>query len=77
MYLCNIAEIAVFGTKDAEVTGDVNGDGSVAVADLVMLQKYILGTGKLTAPDLADVNGDGNIDVFDVVALRKLLIKSA
>ncbi|WP_303834350.1 discoidin domain-containing protein [Ruminococcus flavefaciens] len=77
VYLCNIAEIAVFGSQGADVTGDVNGDGSVAVADLVMLQKYILGAGKLTAPDNADVNGDGNIDVFDLVTLRKLLIKSA
>ena len=77
VYLCNIAEIAVFGSQGADVTGDVNGDGSVAVADLVMLQKYIIGAGKLTAPDNADVNGDGAVDVFDLVALRKLLIKSA
>ena len=56
------------------VIGDVNGDGSVASTDLVMLQKYLLGAGTLTMPVSADVNQDGAIDVFDNVALRKLLI---
>jgi hypothetical protein len=77
VYLCNIAEIAVYGEKGKEVIGDVNGDGEVKVADLVMLQKYIIGAGKLTTPDMGDVNGDGNIDIFDLVALRKLLVKGA
>ena len=77
VYLCNIAEIAVYGEKGKEVIGDVNGDGEVKVADLVMLQKYIIGAGKLTTPDMGDVNDDGNIDIFDLVALRKLLVKGA
>ena len=57
------------------VKGDVNDDGAMNTADLVMLQKYILGAGKLTNSSNADINEDGNIDVFDVVGLRKLLIK--
>jgi hypothetical protein len=77
VFLCNIAELAVYGTKGADVVGDVNGDGEVKVADLVMLQKYIIGAGKLTTPDMGDVNGDGNIDIFDLVALRKLLVKNS
>lgn len=77
VYLCNIAELAVYGEKGKEVIGDVNGDGEVKVADLVMLQKYMLGAGKLETPDLADVNSDGNVDVFDLVALRKLLVNGA
>lgn len=57
------------------VKGDVNDDGVMNTADLVMLQKYILGAGKLINSVNADINEDGNIDVFDVVGLRKLLIK--
>ena len=57
------------------VYGDVNGDGQLDTADLVMLQKYLLKAGSLSKPFLADVNSDGNIDVFDNIALRKLIIK--
>lgn len=57
------------------IVGDVNSDGDIGLADLVMLQKYLLGAGTLTAPEAADINGDGTIDVFDNIALRKLIIK--
>lgn len=73
VYLCNVAEIAVYGTV-AQSIGDINNDDSVNVSDLVMLQKYLLGSGKLTLPENGDINGDGSINVFDLVALRKLLI---
>lgn len=54
--------------------GDVNDDGEINIADLVMLQSNLLGKCPLTNSYNADVNCDGNIDVFDNVALRKLLI---
>jgi hypothetical protein len=44
--------------------GDVNGDGSVDIADARTLQQaLILG---LPLPAEADVNGDGIVDVADV-----------
>ena len=57
------------------VIGDVNDDGVLNMADLVMLQKYLLKAGDLIKPFSADVNKDGTVDVFDSVALRKLLVK--
>ena len=56
------------------VIGDVNDDGIISMADLVMLQKYLLKAGNLIKSFTADVNKDGYVDVFDSVALRKLLI---
>ena len=56
--------------------GDLNGDGVIAVADLVLLQKWLLavpGT-ELECPGAADLDSDGTIDVFDLAALRKELI---
>ncbi|MCR5599627.1 MAG: discoidin domain-containing protein [Ruminococcus sp.] len=76
VFLCNVAEIAVYGTEGTAL-GDVNGDKEVSVADLVMLQKHLLGSGKLTAPENGDVNGDGSINVFDMIALRKLVLASS
>ena len=75
VYLCNVAEIAVYGTKGAQsLTGDVNGDGSLDVADLVTYQRYLLKKEALPSPENADINGDGTTDVFDIISLRRLII---
>ena len=55
------------------VFGDINGDGSRNVSDLVLLQKYLLKAETVIDNDAADLNGDGVIDVFDNIKLRKLL----
>ena len=74
-YLCNIAEIAVYGKAGAvSPIGDVNNDTAINVADLVALQRYLLRGEALAAPENSDVNGDGDIDIFDMVSLRKLVI---
>ena len=74
VYLCNVAEIAVYGLSSTVVKGDVNNDTSVNVADLVMLQKFLLGAEKEITADNADMNHDYTVDIFDLVLLRKLLI---
>lgn len=55
-------------------SGDINMDGSVGMADLVLLSKHLLRSGSLTSEQckLADVYNDGIIDVFDLIMLRKL-----
>ncbi len=57
------------------ITGDVNADGSFDVADIVMLEKYILGVGTLTDWLAGDLYNDGVIDVFDKIKMRKEIIK--
>lgn len=55
--------------------GDVNKDGNINIADLVILQKWLVGNGDgLGCWQLADICDDNRIDAFDMVMLRKLLI---
>ena len=66
------------GTALPECTyqmGDMNTDGNVNVADMVMMNQYLLGKSQLSADDyiLSDLNFDGRTDVFDMVQVRKLL----
>ena len=59
-----------------KISGDINNDGTVGVADLVALSKHILGSEPLKDEDsfkAADLIPDGVIDVYDLVMLRKLI----
>ena len=64
--------------KTAEfVQGDVNMDGSVKIADAVMLQKYLLGNKIITESQwkLADMDGNGSVNGMDMALLRQALVK--
>jgi endoglucanase len=66
--LTNTAEIS------ATLPGDCNADATCTVADLVMLQKFLLGEGSLTNWKNADLLEDNTINGFDLAALRQLLL---
>ena len=57
--------------------GDINMDGAVNTADLLLISKYLHGTAVFTELQfkLADINSDGFTDVFDLIGLRKELLK--
>ncbi|MBO4422065.1 MAG: dockerin type I repeat-containing protein [Clostridia bacterium] len=63
------ASVSVKDIDTAQGTGDVSGDGSVNNKDVVLLFRYITGTGVLIDEENADVNDDGKINNKDVVAL--------
>lgn len=59
----------------ASEPGDIDGDGSIDAADLMLLRKYLVGLtieGRFDGT-AADLNGDGSVDILDLVRLRKLL----
>lgn len=63
-------------STDETPNGDANGDGTVNVADAIVLQKWLLGSGNLTNWENVDLCKDGRIDVFDMIEMRKLIISS-
>ena len=70
------ALVCTFNKTEYE-QGDINMDGSVNVADLVLMDKYLHGQEGLDKAQfrLADMNGDKSGNVFDIVLLRQKLVK--
>lgn len=60
------------GTAKA-VSGDVNADGAFNVADLVMLERYLLGAGSLTDREAGDLDSSGRVNTFDLIEMREML----
>ncbi|MBR3970780.1 MAG: dockerin type I repeat-containing protein, partial [Ruminococcus sp.] len=61
--------------KSNFIKGDVNADSQFTIADLVMLEKFLLGAGTLTDWQAEDLCNDSIIDVFDIIEMRKEIIK--
>lgn len=62
--------------KPSTEKGDINLDGTVSVADAILLTKYILADGTLTKEQAvnADMNNDGRLDVFDMMLIRSIIV---
>lgn len=58
------------------MTGDLNGDEDITIADVVLLNRHVLGKETLTNEQqmLADLNGDGDITIADVVILNRVVL---
>ena len=62
--------------KDAgKIRGDVNADGDLNIADVVMMQKYLTGSNDLIDWEAGDLSENGRIDIFDLIMLRRLLFR--
>ena len=51
--------------------GDINGDGSVNVMDIVLLVNYILNDLYITE---GDINDDGTLNILDIVTLTTIIL---
>lgn len=62
---------------DDIISGDVNQDQTVNTADVVLLQKYLLGEVSLTETQAkaADVQADNTVNGFDLAVLRQKLVQ--
>ncbi|MYA72245.1 hypothetical protein F4009_06305 [Candidatus Poribacteria bacterium] len=60
-------------TEPTKLKGDVNGDGTVNIADLVLVASNLGETGQ----NVADVNGDGQVNIADLVLVAGALGNSA
>ena len=61
------------------VTGDVNGDGTISITDLVQINSHLLKKAELSgaAAIAADVNADGIISITDLVLVNNHLLKKS
>ncbi len=64
------------GKIPQKVKGDVNADGAFNVADVVMLQEYILGEGGLTDWSAGDFDGSETITIHDLCMMRTYLVET-
>lgn len=71
-YTVTLSNLQVFEVK---VSGDVNYDGVFTVADVVALQKWLLGISNdaLVNWKAGDLCEDDRLDVFDICIMREML----
>ena len=55
------------------IVGDVDGNGTVNILDLVRLRQYLADWDVTIQPVGADCDGNGKIDILDLVRLRQYL----
>ena len=58
------------------IYGDVLGNGSIGVGDLVVTKKSLLGLGQLSSAQTtaADVDRDGDVTIRDLVMIKKHIL---
>ena len=57
--------------QSLRLPGDVSGNGTVDIMDVIRLLKYVSGWKVPIELQNADVNGDGRVDIMDVIRLLK------
>ncbi len=64
--------------KSAACIGDCNADGYFTIADVILLQKWLLAVPNTRLADwkAADLCDDNRLDVFDLCVMKKLLLNS-
>lgn len=74
-------KITISGTNEKKVytiavRGDVNGDGTVKINDLILVQSHILNKGKLTGYKLyaGDTNYDGAVKINDLIMIQSQIL---
>ena len=75
-YYSNESMDLIFRIK-INVSGDINGDDTFSVADVVTLQKWLLGAADIEIWNGADADYylDGKLDVFDLCLMKKEYVK--
>lgn len=72
----DIIEVDKIKKYEVAIYGDINGDATVSVVDLLYLKKYILGDISLNPvnKEAADISKDGKIDVVDLLLIKKYIL---
>lgn len=57
------------------VLGDVNADGKFSIADLIMLQKWLVNAGEINDWEAGDLNQDVKINIADLCLMKQMLME--
>lgn len=59
------------------ITGDISGDGEIAIDDVIYILKYIVGSVELTDEQIkkADINSDGKFTILDAILIQRIIIE--
>lgn len=70
---------AFFPCEEKTVLGDVNADGQFSIADIVLMQRWLLAVPDTELADwqAGDLFADGKLNAFDLCAMRKALVQSS
>lgn len=68
-----------FLNKTVIIYGDANGDGSINIIDLALIQKHILKISTMSGINAvgADANRDNSINIIDLALVQKHILKIA
>ena len=58
---------------DDSIVGDINGDGTVSVLDIIQVVNIIVGASEFNMA--GDVNSDGSVDVLDVITVVNIILE--
>ena len=64
------------GSQSSDLKGDVNLNGTIEIADVVLLNKHLIKASVLKDQALknSDVNDDKKLNVFDSIAIKRILL---
>lgn len=69
----NIDRIAV-ALPEETLRGDVNADGTFSIADIVMLQKWLVQNGSILDWKAGDLNEDHQLNSADLIQMKRMLL---
>ena len=71
-----VTDTTTTGTTGDKLAGDVNVDGKVSTADLLLLKKHLLGISTVEGQGYinADLNDDNKVSTADLLGLKKILL---
>ena len=57
--------------------GDLNKDGKITIADIVLLQKFLVNEDvEIADKTAADVDKNGKVNIFDAIKLKRMIISN-
>lgn len=74
-----VEHLSLVALEEEKITGDVNADGKFDIADVVLLQKWLLAVPDVKLVDwkAADLCEDDRLNVFDLCLMKRELLKQS